>query len=231
MMQKSRAPVFYPLLPFYALLRKEVLRFLSVSAQTIITPVISASLYLFVFGNLGRSFSPNSGISYLQFVVPGLVLMGVTNNSFQNTSSSLFFSRYLGNIVDFLVTPITPPQFIAAYTLAAMLRGAAVGLVVLLISRFFTPLPWTHPWAAFAMISTASFLFAQLGLVAAIYSNSFDHLAMYSNFLILPLTYLGGLFYPISSLPGIWSKVSYLNPLYYLIDGFRTAVLGQGEMP
>jgi ABC-2 type transport system permease protein len=157
--------------------------------------------------------------------------MGVISNSFANTSSSLFISRYLGNIVDLLVTPISAPQFILAYTLAAMLRGLLVGTAVLIISTFFADLPWQHPAAALAMAALASFLFAQFGLVAAIHANTFDALSMFNNFLILPLIYLGGVFYPVSILPPFWEGLSRFNPLLYLIDGFRQAVLGVGDVP
>ncbi len=231
-MREDRLPPFYPWLPFLTLLQREVLRFLRVSVQTLITPIITASLYLFVFGaTLGGRLSVVPGFSYAQFVIPGLVLMGVINNSFANASSSLFMSRYLGQIVDLLVTPLTPPQFIFAYTIASMLRGLAVGVAVTLISLFFAPLPWVHPLLTILMAGLASFLFAQLGLIAAIYSNTFDALSMYSNFILLPLIYLGGVFYPISILPSFWSGLSRFNPLLYLIDGFRHAILGTGDIP
>lgn len=221
---------FVSWLPFYTLLQKEVRRFLRVVSQTVMTPIITASLYLFVFGaTLGERISLLPGFSYAQFVIPGLILMGVINNSFANTSSSLFMSRYLGNIVDLLVTPITPAQFILAYTLAAMIRGLAVGAAVLVISLFFAPLPWLHPAPALAMACLASFLFAQFGLIAAIYARTFDSLSMFSNFIILPLIYLGGVFYPVSILPRPWELLSRLNPLLYLIDGFRHAILGMGD--
>ena len=221
---------FYPWLPFVTLLRKEILRFWRVASQTLLTPIITASLYLFVFGaTLGERLSVLEGFSYAQFVIPGLILMGVINNSFANTSSSLFMSRYLGGIVDLLVTPVSPPQFILAYTLAAMLRGLLVGTVVLTISTLFAELPWEAPLLAILMAMLASFLFAQFGLIAAIFAHNFDTLSMYSNFLILPLIYLGGVFYPISILPEHWETLSYLNPLFYLIDGFRHALLGVGD--
>ena len=223
-------PVFYPHLPFITLLKKEILRFMSVSIQTIITPVVTASLYLLVFGvSLGAQISFYPNITYVQFVVPGLILMGVVNNSFANTSSSIFFSRYIGNIVDLLVTPITPAQFIMAFTLAAIIRGLIVGAAVLVVSFVFTSLPWYAPGSAAAMIFLSSFLFAQFGIIAGIYSNSFDNLSMYNNFLILPLIYTGGLFYPVSRLPPVWKSISHFNPITYLIDGFRHAVLGVGD--
>jgi len=221
---------YHPWLPFVTLLRKEILRFWRVSSQTLLTPIITASLYLFVFGaTLGNRLSVLEGFSYAQFVIPGLILMGVINNSFANCSSSLFMSRYLGGIVDLLVTPVSPPQFIMAYTLAAMLRGTLVGTVVWLISTLFASLPWQSPLLAILMALLSSFLFAQFGLVAAIFAHNFDTLSMYTNFLILPLIYLGGVFYPISILPAPWGGLSHLNPLFYLIDGFRHAIIGVGD--
>jgi ABC-2 type transport system permease protein len=221
---------FHPMLPFYTLFWKEILRFLSVAVQTLITPVITASLYLLVFGvSLGSQISLYPEISYVQFVVPGLILMGVVNNAFANTSSSIFFARYIGNIVDLLVTPLSANQMILAFTLAAMVRGLMVGLMVWVVSLFFTPMPWVNPLAAFGMIFLASFLFAQFGIIAAVYSNTFDNLSMYTNFLILPLIYTGGLFYPISHLPPVWQTISHFNPLTYLIDGFRQAIIGVGS--
>lgn len=229
-MATSQDNKYYPWLPFVTLLRKEILRFWRVSTQTLLTPIVTASLYLFVFGaTLGERLNVLEGFSYAQFVIPGLIIMGVINNTFANTSSSLFMSRYLGGIVDLLVTPVSPPQFIMAYTLAAMLRGLLVGTVVWLISTLFAVLPWESPLLAILMAILASFLFAQFGLIAAIYAHNFDTLSMYSNFLILPLVYLGGVFYPISILPAPWGAFSYLNPLFYLIDGFRHAIIGVGD--
>lgn len=224
-------PDYRPWLPFRTLLRKEIMRFWRVARQTLLAPVVTASLYLFIFGaTLGQRISLVEGFSYAQFVIPGLIMMGVVNNSFANASSSLFMSRYFGQIVDLLVTPISPPQFILAYTFAAMIRGLLVGAVVCLISVFFSMLPWEYPFLTLLMILLASFLFAQVGLIAAIFSNNFDNLAMFGNFLITPLIYLGGVFYPISILPSPWSQLSCLNPLFYLIDGFRHAIIGVGEV-
>ncbi|MBN2644567.1 MAG: ABC transporter permease [Desulfuromonadaceae bacterium] len=218
--------------PFFTLLQKELFRFLHVYSQTLITPVIIASLYLFVFGaTLGERISVVDGFSYAQFVIPGLILMGVINNSFSNTSASLFMSRHLGSIADLLVMPLTSGQIVAAYTLAAMVRGLIVGTSVGLISLCFARLPWALPLAAIAMAVLSSFLFATLGMIAGIFANSFDGLSMYINFVLLPLIFLGGVFYPISILPPFWQKLSLCNPLFYLLDGFRHALLGVGEMP
>ena len=230
MKESPLQPLYVAWLPFVTLLKREILRFLRVSFQTLLTPIITASLYLFVFGaTLGERISVLEGYSYAQFVIPGLILMGIINNSFANVSTSLFMSRYLGNIVDLLVAPITPAQLILAYTLAAMIRGLLVGSVITLISLGFAPLPWVHPELCLLMVILASFLFAQFGIIAAIYSNTFDSLSMFNNFIILPLIYFGGVFYPISILPPFWEQVSRINPLFYLIDGFRFAILGVGD--
>jgi len=218
--------------PFLTLLSKETQRFFSVASQTLLAPVVSASLYLLIFGvSLGSRISVIPEFQYVQFVIPGLILMGVINNAFANVSSSLFMSRYLGNIVDLLVTPLTSTQYIAAYTLAAMLRGLLVGLVTWLVSLCFATIPWAHPFQSLAILVLGSFVFSQFGILAAIFSKNFDTLSMFTNFLILPLIYLGGLFYPVSQLPSPWRELSGFNPLYYLIEGFRTAALGVGSVP
>lgn len=217
-------------LPFWTLFKKEVLRWFVAPVQTLIAPMITSSLYLFIFGvSLGDRISVGTDITYIQFVVPGLVLMGVLNNAFANSSFSLFISRYLGHIVDLLVTPLGPAQFIMAYTIASMLRGLVVGFAVLFISSFFTTLPVHNAVLALLMASLASFMIAQLGIIAGIYSETFEAISMYTTFLLLPLIYLGGMFYPISILPPFWQQLSRFNPLFYTIDGFRHCLVGVGD--
>ncbi len=218
-------------LPFWTLFKKEALRFLVVPGQTLLAPVVTSTLFLFIFGvNLGRRIDVHSSLSYVQFVVPGLALMGIINNAFANTSSSLFFSKYIGNLVDLLVTPLTATQIILAYTLAAVLRGLLVGAAVFAISALFTALPWTSPWLALCMAVLTSFMMSQAGIVAAIYSESFEALSVYMNFILMPMIYLGGLFYPTTVLPPFWQKITQLNPLFYTIDGFRSTVLGSSDV-
>lgn len=217
-------------LPFWTLFTREVLRFMRVVVQTLVTPTLTAALYLFIFGfSLGDRISVMEGLSFAEFVIPGLILMGIIQNAFQNTSSSIFMSRFIGNIVDYLVTPLTATQFILAHTLAAMLRGLIVGAAVWGISFFFAVLPWTHPVYAFFMVVLTSFMFAQFGIIAGIHSNNWDHLAVFGNFFIMPLVFLGGVFYPINILPEFWERFSALNPIYYLVDGFRYGALGVSE--
>ena len=217
---------------FITLFKKEMLRMWAVAGQTLLAPVVTATLYLLIFGvSLGSRVSLFEDISYIQFVIPGLALMGVINNAFANCSSSLFISKYLGNIADLLVTPLTPLQFMFAYSLAAIIRALAVGSVVLLVSTFFTDMPWANPGQAFLMALVSAFLFAQFGLITAIFAKSFDSLSVFTNFMLMPLIYLGGLFYPVQQLPSPWNTISMFNPLYYLIEGFRAAILGKGEIP
>lgn len=217
---------------FYTLLKREILRIMAVAGQTLLAPVVTATLYLLIFGvSLGGRVSLFEDITYIQFVIPGLVLMGVLNNAFANTSSSLFIAKFLGSINDLLVTPLTPWHYLGAYTLAAVMRAIAVGGVVLLVSTLFTSLPWVHPLLAIAMALISAILFALFGLIAAIYAKSFDSLSVFTNFLLMPLIYLGGLFYPVSMLPKPWNIISMFNPLYYLIEGFRYAILGRGDVP
>ena len=219
-------------LPFWAFLRREIFRFKAVWMQSVLAPVVSVSLYLLVFGvSLGQRISVLDGFSYVQYVVPALIFMGVINNSFANSSSSLFMMKYLGYIVEFLVIPLKPYQMTLAFTIASMARGFLVGSIILIVSMFFTSMPWVDPLVALSFVALASLIFSQFGLIAAIYSKTFDTISMYTNFLILPLVYLGGTFYPVSQLPSPWNKVSSFNPLYYFIEGFRKAILGVGDVP
>ncbi len=228
----AKEPVTYePSLPLRTLIKKEMLRMGSIAIQTIVTPVVSAWLYLLIFGvSLGNRVSVLDDFSYAQFIVPGLILMGVIQNAFSNSSGSLFMARYLGYIVDLLVAPLSSGSLIIAYTIAAMVRGLVVGFVIYVVSLFFAQIPWPYLGAGLGMAMLVSFLFAQLGLIVAVYANSFDGLAMVSNFILAPAIYLGGLFYPISLLPGVWARVSMLNPLFYMIDAFRHAALGVGDV-
>lgn len=221
---------FSSLLTFWTLLKREILRFLYLAPQTVLAPLVTGSLYLLVFGvSLGSKVQLGTQHTYLQFIVPGLVMMGIMNNAFMNTSSSLFFWRFMGSFVDMLVTPLTPFQYVAAYTLGAMARGLLVGGLILVASLAFTGLPWVDPIRALGVAMLAAFLFSQMGILVGLAATSWDSLSMYSNFLILPLIYLGGMFYPSSGLPPFWAAVSRMNPLYYLMDGFRGAILGEQE--
>lgn len=215
---------------FYTLLYKEVLRFWRVGFQTIAAPVMTALLYLVVFVQVlqGR-LQVYDSIAYTEFLIPGLMMMSMLQNAFANPSSSLIQSRVTGNLVFVLVTPISNREFFAAYVLAAAVRGLAVGLAVWLVALLFIPIGVTSVvWVlVFGVIGCASM--GVLGLIAGLWSEKFDQMAAFQNFLIMPLTFLSGVFYSIHSLPAFWQKVSYLNPIFYTIDGFRYGFFGMSD--
>jgi ABC-2 type transport system permease protein len=170
-------------------------------------------------------------VHYTAFLLPGLVMMSVLQNSFANSSSSLIQSKISGNVIFMLLPPITHVEFFCAYVLASMVRGLAVGLGVLVVTTWFVKLPVVSPaWiVVFALAGSA--LLAALGLVAGIWADKFDQIAAFQNFIILPLTFLSGVFYSIHSLPSFWQELSHLNPFFYMIDGFRYGFFGKSDVP
>jgi ABC-2 type transport system permease protein len=214
------------------LTRKEVKRFWSVLGQTVTAPVMTALLYLLVFGQVmqGR-VEVYPGVSYIQFLIPGLIVMSVIQNAFANSSSSLIQSKLLGNLVFVLMAPLAAWELFAAYIGASLLRAALVGIVLYAATWPFVHLP-IHSFAGlFGMFVLAGGSLAVLGLIAGIVASKFDHLASFQNFLILPASFLSGVFYSIHSLPEFWFRVSHLNPFFYMIDGFRHGFLGVGDAP
>jgi ABC-2 type transport system permease protein len=218
-------------IPFRTLFYREVHRFLIVINQTLLAPVISALLYLFIFGySLSDRFGTFHGFSYLQFLVPGLVMMGLVSNSFQNPSSSLMISKFEGNIVDILMAPISHAEIAMGYALGGMFRGMLVGASILTVSCLFALPPLTHPVYLLAVALLSSACFSLLGLIAGIWAEKFDDLALFPTFILTPLTYLGGVFYSIEILPPFWRKVSLANPLLYMINAMRYGFLGVSDV-
>jgi ABC-2 type transport system permease protein len=218
-------------IPFRTIFYREVHRFFIVINQTLLAPVISSLLYLFIFGySLGSRFGAFHGFTYIHFLVPGLVMMGVVNNSFQNPSSSLMISKFEGNIVDILMAPIGHVEIILGYVLGGMFRGLLVGACILTASLFFAIPPFSHPLYLVAVALLSAALFSLLGVVAGIWAEKFDDLAMFPTFIITPLTYLGGVFYSISVLPASLQTVSRLNPLLYMINSLRFGFLGVSDV-
>jgi ABC-2 type transport system permease protein len=217
---------------FWTLFAKELLRFLKVSVQTVAAPVLTSALYLVIFGQVleGR-LQVFDGVRYTSFLVPGLVMMSVLQNSFANSSSSLIQSKITGNIVFILLAPISYAEFFWAYVAASVTRGLAVGAGVLAFTAWFVELRLVAPlWAlAFALLGAA--LAGALGLLAGIVSEKIDQLAAFQNFVILPLTMLSGVFYSVHSLPGFWRELSHANPFFYMIDGFRYGFFGSSDVP
>ena len=216
---------------FVTLLRKEFKRFYKVAFQTVAAPVLTAVLYLMIFGHVleGRLVVYDK-LSYTAFLIPGLVMMSILQNAFANTSSSLIQSKITGNLVFILLAPLTHLEFYSAYVLAAVFRGIVVGLGVLIITLFFDVPSMQYPlWILlFAFLGAA--ILGGLGLIAGIWADKFDQLAAFQNFLIMPATMLSGVFYSIHSLPTIWQVISHFNPFFYMIDGFRYGFFGVSDV-
>ena len=206
---------------FLTLLRKELLRFWKVGFQTVCAPVLTALLYLMIFSQVLDNHVLVHGVRYTAFLIPGLVMMSVLQNAFANSSSSLIQSKITGNLVFVLLTPISNLQFFVAYLLAATIRGAVVGSGVLLATCWVGGLNLAEPLWIIVFTVLGGALMGALGLIAGMWAEKFDQLAAFQNFLILTLTMLSGVFYSVQSLPAFWQELSRMNPLFYLIDGFR----------
>ena len=213
------------------LFRKEILRFWKVAFQTVASPVLTAVMYLVIFGHvLDKRVEAFPGVGYTSFLVPGLVMMSVLQNAFANSSSSLIQSKITGNLVFLLVSPLSHLAWYAAYVGAAMVRGLVVGSGVLLVTVWFAPLQLAEPgWIVVFSVLGAAML-GSMGLVAGLWAEKFDQIAAFQNFIIMPMTFLSGVFYSVHSLPGVWQAVSHLNPFFYMIDGFRRGFFGVSDV-
>ena len=209
---------------------KEVLRFWKIVFQTVAAPVLTAVLYLLIFGHVLQDRVVFGDIPYVAFLVPGLVMMSMLQNAFANSSSSLVQSKIMGNMVFLLLTPLSHWAWFVAYVGSSMLRGLRVGTGVYLVTLAFAPPQFAAPlWVlVFALLGTA--LLATLGVIAGLWADKFDQMATFQNFIIVPMTFLSGVFYSIGSLPPFWQTVSHLNPFFYMIDGFRYGFFGQSDI-
>ena len=213
------------------LLYKEVLRFWKVSFQTVAAPVLTAILYLLIFGHVleGR-VTVFGSVGYTSFLIPGLVMMSVLQNAFANSSSSLIQSKITGNLVFLLVAPLSHWAWFVAYVGASVVRGIAVGTGVMLVTVWFAPLELANPLWVIVFSLAGAALMGALGLVAGLWAEKFDQIAAFQNFLIMPMTFLSGVFYSVQSLPPVWKTVSHLNPFFYMIDGFRHGFFGVSDV-
>ena len=218
---------------------KEVLRFWKVSFQTVAAPVLTAVMYLMIFGHvLEAHVQVYDGVSYTAFLIPGLVMMSVLQNAFANSSSSMVQSKIMGNLVFLLLTPLSHWSWFFAYALSAMVRGLLVGAGVLLAGVLFVwqssvlnfSLMPTQPVWALTFAVLGALMLGSLGLIAGLWADKFDQMAAFQNFIIMPMTFLSGVFYSIHSLPSFWQSVSHLNPFFYMIDGFRFGFFGQSDV-
>ncbi len=216
---------------FITLFYKEILRFWKVGFQTVAAPILTSLLYLLIFAHaLEGRVKIYDNVGYSAFLVPGLVMMSVLQNSFANSSSSLIQSKVTGNIVFILLPPISYLEFFGAYVLASVVRGLVVGLGVLVVTVWFVDLTVVAPVWIFAFAVLGSAILGAMGLIAGLWADRFDQLAAFQNFVIMPLTFLSGVFYSIHSLPPFWQAVSHLNPFFYMIDGFRFGFFGVSDV-
>lgn len=210
---------------------KEVLRFWKVSFQTVGAPVLTAVLYLLIFGHVleGR-VEVFAGVGYTSFLIPGLIMMSVLQNAFANSSSSLIQSKITGNLVFLLVTPLSHWAWYVAYVGASMVRGLTVGLGVFAITLWFAPIRFEQPLWIVVFAALGAALMGSLGLIAGLWAEKFDQMAAFQNFIVMPLTMLSGVFYSVQGLPPFWLEVSHLNPFFYLVDGFRAGFFGVSDV-
>lgn len=225
------------MIAFWALFSREIARFLKVIVQTVVTPFVSSFLYLLVFGvSLGAKMPSHGGVPYLAFLIPGLMMMGLMNNAFQNTSSSIVSSKFSGDLEDLRVSPITNQEIIWAMSLGGLVRGLIVAVITYLVGAVFYYyeqgqwLSIAHPFLLLYFITMGGLIFGQIGITVAFWATTFDQLSAFSAFILLPLTYLGGVFISIESLHPFWQMLSKFNPLLYLINGLRFGVLGASDV-
>ena len=216
----------------WTLFKKETRRFWKVGFQTVAAPVITALLYLMIFGHVlqGHAVEGYGKLNYVSFLVPGLVMMSVLQNAFANSSSSLIQSKIMGSLVFVLLTPLTALEIFIAYIGAAIVRGVVVGLGVLAVTLGFVEVGVAHAVWMLVFLLLGAALMGTLGLIAGIWAEKFDQIAAFQNFIIMPATFLSGVFYSINSLPPFWQKVSHFNPFFYMIDGFRYGFFGTSDI-
>lgn len=217
---------------YTTIVSKEVGRFMRIWKQTLLPPIITQSLYFIIFGGfIGSQIRNINGVPYMQFIIPGLVMMAIITGSFTNVSFSFYSSKFQRSIEELLVSPMKTWVMLAGYVTGGVLRGLVTGLVVFLVSFFFTQ-PVIHSFFALLVYAVlTSTIFSLGGFINGVFANSFDDVGVFPTFVLTPLIYLGGVFYPVTALPAVWQKVSVLNPVVYMVDGFRYGVTGTSEFP
>ncbi|MGY2575216.1 ABC transporter permease [Vibrio sp. C8] len=216
---------------FVSLLSKEVTRFTRIWVQTLVPPVITMCLYFIIFGNLiGSRIGQMNGFSYMEYIIPGLIMMSVITNSYSNVASSFFSAKMQKNIEELLVAPVPNFVIIAGYVMGGVTRGLLVGSLVTFVSLFFVHLNVEHWGVIFLTVFMTSVVFALGGLINAVFAKTFDDISIVPTFVLTPLTYLGGVFYSISLLPEFWQGVSKVNPIFYMVNAFRYGFLGVSDV-
>ena len=216
-------------LGLWTLYKKEVRRFMKVGPQTLLAPVVSNLLYMTVFVFAFAQNRPEGADDFIRFLIPGLIMLGIINNASANSSSSILTGKVMGSIIDVLMPPLSALELCLAYIGGAVTRGIIVAIVTTFALSVFAVLVPVHIWAVLFFGISAALALSMIGILAGIWAERFDQLAVVSQFIILPMSFLSGTFYHINELPGIWYKVSLVNPLFYFIDGFRYGFLGIAE--
>ena len=215
---------------FFVLVQREVLRFLRLWKQTIMPGIISSALYILVFGHaLGARIGEIKDISYMNYIIPGLVMMSVINHAYQNSSSSLMQAKFLKFLDDLLITPLSGFEISVAYIIGATCRGLINGMMVILLSMLLTGFTIDNILLTSFYLITVSWAFGAMGVIVGIYAKTWDHIGMFTTFVFMPLSMLGGVFWSIEMLPEFWRNISMVNPLYWMINGLRYATLGVGD--
>ena len=215
---------------FFVLVQREVLRFLRLWKQTIMPGLISSALYILVFGHaLGSRIGEIKDISYMNYIIPGLVMMSVINHAYQNSSSSLMQAKFLKFLDDLLITPLSGFEISVAYIIGATCRGLINGMMVILLSMLLTGFTIDNILLTSFYLITVSWAFGAMGVIVGIYAKTWDHIGMFTTFVFMPLSMLGGVFWSIEMLPEFWRNISMVNPLYWMINGLRYATLGVGD--
>ncbi|MGX9418523.1 ABC transporter permease [Vibrio sp. RC27] len=216
---------------FSSLVRKEINRFTRIWVQTLVPPAITMTLYFIIFGNLiGSRIGTMNGFSYMEYIVPGLIMMSVITNSYSNVASSFFSSKMQKNIEELLVAPVPNYVIIAGYVMGGVTRGLLVGMLVTCVSLFFVDLQVEHWSVIIFTVFLTSVVFSLGGLINAVFARTFDDISIVPTFVLTPLTYLGGVFYSISLLPEFWQVVSKINPIVYMVNAFRYGFLGVSDV-
>lgn len=216
---------------FTTIMVKEIRRFTRIWSQTLLPPAITMTLYFLIFGQLiGSRIGAMDGIDYMAFIVPGLIMMAVITNAYGNVSSSFFSNKFQRSIEEVMVAPVHPSVMLLGYVAGGVVRGIAVGIIVLILSLFFTKLHVHNLAVVLLVIVLAATVFSLGGFINGVFANKFDDIAIIPTFIITPLTYLGGVFYSISLLPEFWQKLSMLNPILYMVNAFRYGMLGVSDI-
>ncbi len=217
---------------FLTIVRRETTRIFRIWSQTLLPPLIMQSLYFLIFGGfVGSRVGLVDGVPYMAFIVPGLVMMAVIQSSFMNVVSSFFMAKFQKSIEEIMVSPTPDWAMMAGYVTGGVVRGSVVGALVFAVSAFFAHPVVRHPWAILLFLVLTATLFSLAGFMNGIFAKKFDDISIFSTFVLVPLTYLGGVFYSVRQLPPAWQMVSRVNPILYMVDGFRYGFFGVAGIP